>query len=177
MNMQAVLDKASAIKLVVFDVDGVLTNGSLILGENGDEYKIFHAHDGLGLVMLREAGLSIAVISARSSPIVAERMAALGIEYVYQGQSDKQTAISKLMDTLAVSKNETAFVGDDLIDLAAMSRAGLAIAVANAQPLVLERADWITGKSGGRGAVREVCEMILEAKGLLEAAHQRYAPH
>jgi len=173
--MQAVLDKASHIKLVVFDVDGVLTNGSLILGENGDEYKVFHAHDGLGLVMLREAGLSVAVISARSSPIVAERMAALGIEYVYQGQSDKQTTISELMNTLDVGKNETAFVGDDLVDLPAMSRAGLAIAVANAQPLVLERADWVTGKSGGKGAVREVCEMVLRAKGLLEVAYQRYA--
>lgn len=175
MNMQVLLDKASAIKLVVFDVDGVLTNGSLILGENGDEYKVFHAHDGLGLVMLREAGLSVAVISARSSPIVAERMAALGIEYVYQGQSDKQTAISELMNTLNVSKNETAFVGDDLIDLPAMSRAGLAIAVANAQPLVLEKADWVTGKSGGKGAVREVCEMILKAQGLLDTAYQRFS--
>lgn len=173
--MQVLLDKASAIKLVVFDVDGVLTNGSLILGENGDEYKVFHAHDGLGLVMLREAGLSVAVISARSSPIVAERMAALGIEYVYQGQSDKQTAISELMNTLNVSKNETAFVGDDLIDLPAMSRAGLAIAVANAQPLVLEKADWVTGKSGGKGAVREVCEMILKAQGLLDTAYQRFS--
>lgn len=173
--MQAVLDKASSIKLVVFDVDGVLTDGSMIMGEKGDEYKVFHVHDGLGLILLREAGLNVAVISARSSPIVAERMAALGIEYVYQGQSDKQTALSELMNTLNVNKNETAFVGDDLIDLPAMSCAGLAIAVANAQPLVLERADWVTGKSGGRGAVREVCEMILKAKGLQEAAHQRYS--
>ncbi len=174
MNMQNVLDKARAIRLVVFDVDGVLTNGNLILGENGDEYKVFHVHDGLGLVMLREAGLKIAVISARSTPVVATRMAALGIDYVYQGQSNKQTALTELMRKLEVSSDETAFVGDDLVDLAAMSQSGLSIAVANALPLVQERADWITAKNGGQGAAREVCEMILKAQGKLAAAYQRY---
>jgi 3-deoxy-D-manno-octulosonate 8-phosphate phosphatase (KDO 8-P phosphatase) len=172
--MQAVLKRASTIELVVFDVDGVLTNGSLILGDKGDEYKVFHVHDGLGLVMLRKAGLKIAVISARSSPIVEERMAALGIDYVYQGQSNKQLAITELMQKLNVKKDQTAFVGDDLIDLPAMSLAGLAIAVADAQPLVLEKADWVTSKVGGHGAVREVCEMILKAQGKLEAAYQQY---
>jgi 3-deoxy-D-manno-octulosonate 8-phosphate phosphatase (KDO 8-P phosphatase) len=167
-------NKAKKIRLVVFDVDGVLTNGSLILGEKGEEYKVFHVHDGLGLVMLRESGLKIAVISARSTPIVAERMAALGIDYVYQGQSDKQSAIIELMKKMDVSKEETAFAGDDLIDLPAMRQTGLAIAVANAQPLVLEHADWVTLKAGGQGAVREICEMILSAQGLLESAHQRY---
>ena len=167
-------DKAKKIRLVVFDVDGVLTNGSLILGEKGEEYKVFHVHDGLGLVMLRESGLKIAVISARSTPIVAERMAALGIDYVYQGQSDKQSAIIELMKKMGVNKEETAFAGDDLIDLPAMRQAGLAIAVANAQPLVLEHADWVTLKAGGQGAVREICEMILAAQGLLKSAHQRY---
>lgn len=173
---KTVINRAKAVRLVVFDVDGVLTNGSLILGDKGDEYKIFHVHDGLGLVMLREAGLKIAVISARSTPIVAERMAALGIDYVYQGQSDKQTVITELMQKIGVSREETAFVGDDLIDLPAMNQAGLAIAVANAQPLVLQRADWVTEKAGGLGAVREVCEMILKAQGLLETAYQRYLP-
>jgi 3-deoxy-D-manno-octulosonate 8-phosphate phosphatase (KDO 8-P phosphatase) len=174
MIMQAVLDKAKCIRLVVFDVDGVLTNGSLVLGEKGDEYKIFHVHDGLGLVMLREAGLEIAVISARSSPIVSERMAALGIDCVFQGQNDKQTVITDLMQKMDVNKDETAFVGDDLIDLPAMNRVGLAIAVANAQPLVLERADWVTEKPGGKGAVREICEMILKAQGLQEKVYARY---
>ncbi|MBT7953535.1 MAG: 3-deoxy-manno-octulosonate-8-phosphatase KdsC [Gammaproteobacteria bacterium] len=173
---ETVINKAKTVRLVVFDVDGVLTNGSLILGDKGDEYKVFHVHDGLGLVMLREAGLEIAVISARSSPIVAERMATLGIDYVYQGQSDKQTAITELMQKTGVNREETAYVGDDLIDLPAMNQAGLAIAVANAQPLVLQRADWVTEKAGGQGAVREVCEMILKAQGLLETAYQRYLP-
>jgi len=174
MNKKSVLNKAKAIRLIVLDVDGVLTNGALILGEKGEEYKVFHVHDGLGLVMLRDAGLNIAVISARSTPIVAERMAALGIDYVYQGQSDKQTAITDLMQKLDVNREQTAFVGDDLIDLPAMSRAGLAIAVANAQPLVQERADWVTSRDGGQGAVREICELILKAQGKLAAAYQRY---
>ncbi len=172
--MQALFDKARSIQLVAFDVDGVLTDGSLILGDKGDEYKIFHAHDGLGLVMLRNAGLEIAVISARSSPIVEERMAALGIDYVYQGQSDKQTALKNLMQKLNVNKEETAFVGDDLVDLPAMSLTGLAIAVANAQPLVREKADWVTSNGGGHGAVREICEMILQAQGKLESVYQQY---
>ncbi len=172
--MQAIYDKAQKIRLIVFDVDGVFTNGSLILGEKGDEYKVFHVHDGLGLVMLQEAGLKVAVISARSTPIVAERMADLGIDYVYQGQNDKQTVIIELMQKLKVSEEETAYVGDDLVDLPAMRQTGLAIAVANAQPLVLERADWVTSKDGGNGAVREVCEMILKAQDLLDTAVQRY---
>ncbi len=172
--MQAIYDKAQKIRLIVFDVDGVFTNGSLILGEKGDEYKVFHVHDGLGLVMLQEAGLKVAVISARSTPIVAERMAGLGNDYVYQGQNDRQTVIIELMQKLKVSEEETAYVGDDLVDLPAMRQTGLAIAVANAQPLVLERADWVTSKDGGNGAVREVCEMILKAQDLLDTAVQRY---
>ena len=167
-------EKAALIELVVFDVDGVLTDGSLILGENGDEYKVFHAHDGLGLVMLRKAGLEVAAISARSTPIVAERMAALGIQYVFQGQSDKGKAMDDLMKNLNMSKTQTAFVGDDLIDLPAMKRVGVAIAVADAQPLVREKADWTTSLNGGRGAVREACEMILESKGMLNEIYSQY---
>ena len=162
------------LRLIAFDVDGVLTDGSLVLGEKGEEYKIFHAHDGLGLVMLRKAGLHIAIISSRSSKIVAERMASLGIDLVYQGQKEKRGAILEIMQKLEVSKDETAYVGDDLIDLPAMSAVGLAIAVADAQAAVLARADWITSKAGGRGAVREVCEMLLEAQGKREAAYQHY---
>ena len=174
MSMETVLAKAASLKLLVLDVDGVLTNGSLILGEKGDEYKIFNAHDGLGLVMLREAGLGVAVISARSSPIVEERMSALGIDYIYQGQSDKQTTLSELMGKLELSREEVAFVGDDLVDLRAMALAGLAITVPAAPDLVKDRADWVTGKGGGQGAVREVCELILRSQNLLESAYQAY---
>ena len=172
--MHDVIEKAKQIKLVIFDVDGVLTDGGLILGESGNEYKIFHVRDGQGLVMLKDTGIKIAVITARSSGIVAERMSALGIEYVFQGQYDKGKAVRELMAKLGVSKEQTAYAGDDFIDLPAMRQVGLSIAVADAHPLVKERADWTTVNRGGRGAAREVCELIMQAQGTLQAAIQHY---
>lgn len=166
--------QAKQLRLVVFDVDGVLTDGSLILGEQGEEYKIFNVQDGLGLVMLREAGLELAVISARSTPIVEKRMAALGIQYVYQGQRNKLQALATLLDKLKIAPAHTAYVGDDLVDLPAMELAGLGIAVANARPQVIEKADWVSTSSGGRGAVREIAEMILTAQDKLVSAIERY---
>ena len=167
-------DKAKQIELVIFDVDGVLTNGGLILGESGNEYKVFHSRDGLGLVMLRESGCHIAVISGRSSSIVSERMAALGIEYVYQGQDDKGKALEDLLNKLEVDAQATAYVGDDFIDLPAMRRVGLAIAVADAHPLVIENAHWVTNENGGRGAAREVCELIMHSRGALDSQIQHF---
>ncbi len=172
--MQDILEKAKAIRLAVFDVDGVLTDGGLILGESGDEYKIFHVRDGLGLVMLRDSGVHIAVITARSSRIVAERMATLGIEHVFQGQNDKGKSLGDLMQKLNVTALQTAYVGDDFVDLPAMKQAGLAIAVADAHPLVRERAHWVTAARGGCGAAREVCEMIMQAQGTWHDAVARY---
>ena len=172
--MQNIINKANKIKLVVFDVDGVLTDGGLILGENGNEYKIFNVRDGHGLVMLRESGCNIAVITARSSKIVAERMASLGIEYVYQGQNDKAHAIKQLMDKLKLEKDQIAYVGDDLIDLPAMRHSGLSIAVADAHPKVIELADWTTSATGGRGAAREVCELIMKSQDKLDSVIQTY---
>lgn len=169
-----VLNKAKHIELVIFDVDGVLTDGGLMLGENGNEYKVFHVRDGLGLVMLRETDCHIAVISGRSSSIVSERMAALGIEYVYQGQNDKGKALEDLLNKLSIDAKTTAYVGDDFIDLPAMRRVGLAIAVADAHPLVIKHADWITKENGGRGAAREVCELIMYAKGILDSKIQHF---
>ena len=172
--MQNIINKANKIKLVVFDVDGVLTDGGLILGENGNEYKIFNVRDGHGLVMLRESGCNIAVITARSSKIVAERMASLGIEYVYQGQNDKAHAIKQLMDKLKLEKDQIAYVGDDLIDLPAMRHSGLSIAVADAHPKVIELADWTTSAAGGHGAAREVCELIMKSQDTLDPVIQTY---
>jgi 3-deoxy-D-manno-octulosonate 8-phosphate phosphatase (KDO 8-P phosphatase) len=172
--MDEILKKAAAVRLAVFDVDGVLTDGSLILGSGGEEHKSFHVHDGLGLVMLREAGINVAVISARSSAIVAERMASLGIEFVYQGREDKRASITSLMQDLGMQPGQTLFVGDDLLDLPAMRAAGLAIAVANAHPFVQEHADWVTTRRGGRGAVREVCELLLRAQGRLDEMCHAY---
>jgi len=172
--MPGIPPRAARVRLAVFDVDGVLTDGGLLLGPEGEEYKVFHAHDGLGIVMLRECGLKVAVISSRSAPVVAERMAALGVEHVVQGRDDKRTALVELAERLGVPAADIAYVGDDLVDLPAMAVAGLPIAVADAHPMVRACAQWITQKPGGRGAVREVCEMLLEAQGLLEARIARY---
>jgi len=166
--------RAAAVRLAVFDVDGVMTDGGLMLGPNGIEYKTFHVHDGLGLVMLRQADIQVAVISSRNSPVVRERMAGLGISLVYQGERDKAVVMDRLCAELGLERDATAYTGDDLIDLPAMGRAGLAIAVANATRPVRERADWITANSGGQGAVREVCDLILDARGMLESCQQRY---
>ncbi len=169
-----ILNRAEQIELAIFDVDGVLTNGGLILGENGNEYKAFHSRDGLGLVMLRDSGCQIAVISGRTSNIVSERMAALGIKSVYQGQNDKGKALEDLLDKLNIDAQATAYVGDDFIDLPAMRRVGLAIAVADAHPLVIEHAHWITKGKGGHGAAREVCELIMHARGTLDSQIQQF---
>jgi 3-deoxy-D-manno-octulosonate 8-phosphate phosphatase (KDO 8-P phosphatase) len=168
-------ERAAAIRLVVFDVDGVLTDGKLLLGPGGEEFKMFHVHDGLGLVMLRESGIEVAVISSRESRVVAERMADLGIEYVFQGRGDKRSALASLLTSLQLPAQQVAYVGDDLVDLPPMGEVGLAIAVANARPQVKQRAHWVTGARGGDGAAREVCEMLLQARGLLDAYSQRHA--
>lgn len=172
--MREVRDRARQITLAVFDVDGVLTDGGLILGDDGTEFKIFHVRDGLGMVMLRASGCRVAVITARSSPIVAERMKSLGIEHVYQGENDKGKALAGLMHQLGCDARQTAYVGDDLVDLPAMKRAGLAVAVADAHPAVREQAHWVTTARGGHGAVREVCELIMEAQGTLAEAIHRH---
>ena len=168
MDKKELLNKAANIKLAVFDVDGVLTNGQLILGESGNEYKAFHVRDGHGLVMLLETGCHIAVITARSSNIVAERMASLGIKYVYQGEKDKGARLMTLIDELDISREQVAYTGDDVIDLPAMTKVGLPIAVADARPEVKQHADWVTEERGGQGAVREVCELIMKAQGKFE---------
>lgn len=166
--------RAARVRLVCFDVDGTLTDGRLILGERGEEYKVFHSRDGQGLVMLREAGLHVAVITGRSSPIVAERMATLGIRFVFQGAKAKLPVFEELLRELDLTHEQTAFVGDDLPDLSAMVKSGLAIAVADAHPEVRRHAHWTTELAGGRGAAREVSDLILDAQGLLAAQHARY---
>lgn len=174
MDKKSFMEKAVNIKLTVFDVDGVLTDGKLILGENGNEYKSFHVRDGHGLVMLLETGCKIAVITARSSKIVAERMASLGIKYVYQGEKEKGSRLLKLIDELGLERYQVAYVGDDVIDLPAMVNVGLPIAVADAHPEVKNNADWITENRGGQGAVREVCELIMQAQGKFEDRIKAY---
>lgn len=171
---ELILEKADKIKLMVFDVDGVLTDGKLYLGENGNEYKAFNTRDGLGLVMLKNAGFHVAVITGRSSKIVSDRMEVLGISYLYQGQDNKHDALMDLLDKLELTPDEAAYLGDDLIDLPAMNRVGLSIAVEDAHPFVKESAHAITENKGGRGAAREVCEFLLQAQGKFEEILRQY---
>jgi len=172
--MKDVLEKAARIRLVLFDVDGVLTDGSLYLGDDGQEYKAFHSRDGHGMAMLKEAGVDIGIITGRTSQVVVHRMASLGIVHVYQGQRDKLPAFEALLAKLGISSDEVAFVGDDVVDLPILTRVGLAIAVADAHPLVVRHAHWRTPNPGGRGAARDVCELILEARDQLDALLRRY---
>ncbi len=172
--MQDILEKAARIKLVVFDVDGVLTDGSLYLGDDGQEYKAFHSHDGHGMKLLKEAGVNIGIITARTSKVVEHRMASLGIKHVYQGQTEKLPAFQELTEKLDLTPEAVAYVGDDVVDLPIMVRVGLAIAVADAHPLVARHAHWQTANAGGRGAARDVCELILEARGLLQDLFRQY---
>lgn len=173
-DMDRILNKASMIKLAVFDVDGVLTNGDIVFTDNGEELKTFNVQDGLGLAMLKRSGCEIAIISARSSPIIDKRMTELGINHVYQGQNNKRKTLLGILAELGIARVETLYVGDDLIDIPPMRESGLAIAVANAHPLVKQQADWVSQRSGGSGAVREICELILQSQGKLDGIYNEY---
>lgn len=171
---QTAKEKASKIKLAIFDVDGVLTDGKIYFTEDGSEYKAFHSHDGMGMKMLLRSNIDIAIITARNSKLVAKRMSELGVKYVYQGQENKLLAYEALKEKLNLNDDEIAYTGDDLNDLGLIRRSGLGIAVANASPIVHAHANWCTTRSGGAGAVREVCEFILAAQNTLEALCEQY---
>lgn len=166
--------RAKAIKMVVFDVDGVLTDGSLFLGDDGQEYKAFNSRDGHGMTMLRQAGIAMAVITGRRSEVVRIRMESLGVEYVYQGRRDKRPAYTELIQACGLEHSEIAYMGDDVVDLPVMRQVGLAIAVADAHPLVKQYCHWQTRLPGGAGAAREVCEELLAAQGKLDAIFAGY---
>jgi 3-deoxy-D-manno-octulosonate 8-phosphate phosphatase (KDO 8-P phosphatase) len=165
--MADIRERAAKIKLAIFDVDGVLTDGRLYFDEQGGEFKSFHARDGLGISLLRQSGVEVAVISGRVSKSVDYRMASLGIERVFQGQKNKLAAYDSLREELGLLPEQTAHVGDDLIDLPLLRRVGLAVAVADAHPAILPFVHWRTGQPGGAGAAREVCDLIMEAQGSL----------
>ncbi len=172
--MNDVLLKARDIKLVIFDVDGVLTDGGLFLGDDGQEYKAFHSRDGHGLAMLMQTGMQVGIITGRSSDVVRLRMESLGIVHVYQGHRDKIPPYEELKEKLGLDDADIAYVGDDVVDLPIMRRVGLAIAVQDAHPFVKQHAHWQTEHRGGRGAGRDVCEMIMEAQGTLQAKLESY---
>ena len=172
--MKDILAKATQIKLVVFDVDGVLTDGSLFVGDDGQEYKAFHSRDGLGMKLLRKSGVEIGIITARTSEVVKHRMENLDIEHVYQGRLEKLPALEELLAKLGLSFEQTAYVGDDVVDLPVMRQVGLAIAVQDAHPLAKQHAHWQTPHGGGRGAARDVCELIMEAQHTLDTQLKPY---
>ncbi|MBA2606846.1 MAG: HAD-IIIA family hydrolase [Acidobacteria bacterium] len=161
---QEIIVKAKRIKLLLMDCDGVLTDGRLYFTESGEEIKVFHVRDGQGLVSWHEAGFRSGIISGRNSKIVAKRACELGIEFVYQGTSNKLKVFEEVLATANVSREETAFVGDDIADVFLMSRVGLAIAVADSVKEAKEVAHFVTKNMGGRGAVREATDLLLQIK-------------
>ena len=166
--MDRVINLAKQIKLVIFDIDGVLTNGTLFIGDGGEEYKAFNSKDGHGLRMLIECGLQAAVITGRKSNVVRHRMNDLGIDIVFQGYRDKRPAFQALLEQTGLQPEQIAYMGDDVVDLPVMTQVGMAIAVQDAHPFVLQHADYVTEKPGGFGAAREAVETILSAQGLLQ---------
>jgi 3-deoxy-D-manno-octulosonate 8-phosphate phosphatase (KDO 8-P phosphatase) len=153
------------IKLLVLDVDGVMTDGGLLFDATGREWKRFHVHDGLAMVAARRAGLPVAVISGRTSPAVARRMAELGVDELNQGVSDKAPVVRAIIGRLGLSPADVAAMGDDLLDLPVMAMVGLRLAPANAVQEVRRAAHWVSRRAGGDGAVREAIEMLLRARG------------
>lgn len=166
--------RAAHIKLVAFDIDGVMTDGGLHYTDDGGELKTFNVQDGLGLKFLQRTGFEVAIVTGRTSGVVAARAADLGIEHVYQGVANKRAAVAGLLEKLGLNWSECAFMGDDVIDLPAMTLCGLAIAPANARPIVKDHAHMLTAAAGGHGAVREAIEFILTAQGKLDAAFAPY---
>jgi 3-deoxy-D-manno-octulosonate 8-phosphate phosphatase (KDO 8-P phosphatase) len=164
----AVVERAAKVKLFIFDVDGVLTDGGLHYGAEGEAFKTFNVQDGLGIKLLQESGVLTGIISARRSPQVTARAKDLAIEFVHQGGHDKLTPFKALLAQLNLAEEQVGFIGDDVVDLPILSRVGFAVAVANARPEVLARAHHVTQQRGGHGAVREVCEFVLRAQGSYE---------
>lgn len=169
-----VLKAAQKIKLILLDVDGVLTDGRLYFGNNGEELKAFDIQDGLGIKLLQRGGIDVGIITGRTSKLLTRRTEELDIELVVQGREDKLTALNEILEGSAIDLEEIAFVGDDLPDLAVIRRVGLGITPANGNHIVASQALWQTKKGGGKGAVREVAELILNAQGKLQALLAAY---
>ena len=168
------LRRCAGVRLAVFDVDGVMTDGRLYRSDSGDEIKAFHSRDGLGLKALMRYGIEVGVITARCSRLVELRMAELGIAHLMQGREDKPEALAELAAGLEIALEHTAFMGDDLVDWAAMRRAGLKLCPADADGWLRERADYVTVAGGGRGAVREAAELLLAGHRALDSWRESF---
>lgn len=156
-----ILDKAGSVKLLICDVDGVFSDGRIYMGNQGEELKAFHTRDGYGIKALRKAGVEVAVITGRNSAIVQQRMSALTVPFIYQGQENKLAAFADLQQQMQLTPEQIAYIGDDLPDWAVMQHCGLSVAVKDAHPYLRQHAHYVTSLSGGFGAVRELCDLIL----------------
>jgi 3-deoxy-D-manno-octulosonate 8-phosphate phosphatase (KDO 8-P phosphatase) len=172
--MQATIEKAKHIRLLILDVDGVLTDGLLYLADDHFQQKGFHVHDGFGIKLLQQAGIKVAVISAKKTAFVKQRLNDLNIEHIYLGYEDKLPAYEEVKKVLQLDDAQIAYMGDDLPDLPVLRRVGLAIAVPHASSTVKQHVDFVTEKTGGRGAVREICELVLQAQDLYKDVIQSY---
>jgi 3-deoxy-D-manno-octulosonate 8-phosphate phosphatase (KDO 8-P phosphatase) len=173
-SLEESMARARRIRLMVFDVDGVLTDGSLHFGADGEMIKTFNVLDGHGIKLLQQSGVTTAIISARQSALVARRAADLGITHVQQGVHDKLSGYQALLAECGVEAEASGFIGDDVIDLPVLTRVGFAASVPNGHPEVRSRVHYVTAANGGRGAVRELCDFILRAQGNYEAALAPY---
>ena len=167
-------ERIKPLRLVTFDVDGVLTDGGLYLSDSGEEFKRFNSLDGHGLKMLRNSGIELAIITGRTSRCVEMRAKNLGITRLYQGVEDKLAAMQSLLADMKLAPEQAAFMGDDVVDLPVMRRVGLALSVPAAPQIVRDHAHYVSQRSAGHGAVREVCELILGAQGNLDAQLEPY---
>lgn len=171
-----VIERARDIQLLALDVDGVLSDGKLYFGNSGEEFKCFSILDGLGIKMLQDNGITVAIITGRKSNIVERRARELSIRYVIQGREDKASALQEILESTGLSMQQTAYMGDDLPDLGAIMLCRLGTTVANGHNTVKANADWIASKNGGDGAVRELADLLLSAKGLLESNIKLFFP-
>lgn len=169
MNMDDINKRAAGVRMIVFDVDGVLTDGSLFFGDDGQEYKAFNSRDGHGIKMLRASGVEPAIITGRTSQVVLFRARNLGIVHLFQGADDKLEALARLLADTCLTSEQIAYMGDDVVDLPVLRRAGLAITVPDAPCEVKARCHYVTRAPAGRGAAREACELIMRAQGTWEA--------
>lgn len=169
-----VATRAKKIKLMIFDIDGVMTDGGLTIGDDGQEYKTFNSQDGLGLKLLKSSGVELAIITGRTSKVVTKRAESLGVEHFYQGVDDKLSTYETLIKELSLAPEETGFMGDDIVDIPPMLRCGLAVSVPAAFDNVKAHAHYVTTRQAGKGAVREICELIMHAQDTYAAATAPY---
>ena len=173
--MQSTLiERTSKVKLMVFDCDGVLTDGRLYINDEGEETRAFHVLDGHGIQMLRATGVETALISGRVSKAIETRAEAIGIDHVFQGVEDKLAVFRQLLEKLGLSADQTGYMGDDIVDIPVMRRCGLSVAVPDSPILVREAAHYVTTSRGGRGAARELCEFIMQIQGTYDRQLARY---